>query len=77
MDCLLNGHESQDLGKYGWSCENVAFWMPGFEVSPGWGSEGWLYCAAVGTFVGSSSVDVSVHLQFHRSPGRCCVQKGW
>lgn len=25
-----------------------------------------------GTTVGSSSVDVSDHLQFQRSPGRCC-----
>jgi len=76
MDCLLKGQAAQEFGKYGWSCEKVAFSMPGFEVSPGCGSEGWLYCAAVGTFVGSSSVDVRVHLQFHRSPGRCWIQKG-
>ena len=63
---LLKGHELQDLGKYGCDCENMVLSVPGLESSPGWGL---LSSSFTGVAVQGSSVDVSEHLQFHRS--RC------
>ena len=70
---LLNGHELQPLGKYGWLSEKVWPSFPGLFSSPRCG--GSTPSRSSGRLTGSS-VCSREHLQFHRSPGWCLDQKG-
>ena len=70
---LLNGHELQPSGKYGWLSEKVWPSFPGLFSSPRCG--GSTESMSSGRLTGSS-VASREHLQFHRSPGWCLAQKG-